>query len=273
MSPFFRRKKAGSEYYFERGEECLKREDYRWALESFTKAIEFNPGFEMAYYKRAEVYKKLGETRKALEDYVMFLETDRRSYETAEGLKDVLPAVWKNAQLEVQRGKARDEIRSYGIVNIVKELMEEYNPGKEYLSRNLYGFLLSELKKGSLKQRKYIGFVQLLRENLGKAVEEFDDVIKENPRDPDLYYFRGVALLKKMEELREKGFVARRNERVKETQEKAYSSFMQALKAGFCGGLCPECGYRTRNPELSFCMYCGKKLLTARRSKPESMKN
>ena len=60
MSFLFRRKKVGPEYYFERGEECLESGNYEWALESFNKAIEMNPGLEMAYLQRGRVYQELG---------------------------------------------------------------------------------------------------------------------------------------------------------------------------------------------------------------------
>jgi tetratricopeptide (TPR) repeat protein len=263
MSPLFGKKKVGPEYYFERGENCLKSENLRWALESFTKAIEFNPSFEMAYYKRAEVYKKLGENRKAVEDYAAFLESDSRVYESAEELRDLLPASLKNAQLMLQRDKARNEIRSFGTMNIIKELMREYTPQKNYLYSKLYQLLLSDLKKSYPKQIGSMGFVHLLRGDLSKAVEEFDKALKEAPGNSDLHYFKGVALLKKTEESRQKGVLIRGNKQMGETWAKAHSSFMEALKTGFSWSLCAECGYRTKNPELNFCMHCGKKLLTS----------
>lgn len=255
---FFRRRKTGADYYFERGEECLKNGNYRWAVESFTKAIEFNPSFEMAYYGRAEAYGKLGENWKAIKDYVKFLETDVRGYEDAEEPKDVLPAVWKNAKLNLQRHKAKDEIRSYGALNIVEKLIKEYDPNKSYSHRNLYKLLLSDLKKSYPERKSYIGFIELLRGNLEKAVKAFDEAIREDLENPDLHYFKGVALLKKTEDLK-KGSAIRRDEKVNETWQRAKSSLMAALQTG-SWSLCPECGYRTQDPKLTFCMHCGKKL-------------
>ena len=72
---------------------------------------------------------------------------------------------------------------------------------------------------------------------------------------------KGVALLKKSEELK-KGSATKRDEKANETGEKAKSSLMRALKTG-SWNICPECGYRTQDLELTFCMHCGKKLAGA----------
>ena len=110
------------------------------------------------------------------------------------------------------------------------------------------------LEKNPLKGKGFIA--QRFTEDdtsLHKAIEE-------TPNNPHNFYFRGVALLKKMEKVREKDLVIRKSERVKELWEKAYSSFTEALKLGLNSSLCQECGYKTNKPELSFCTYCGKKL-------------
>ncbi len=262
MSFLFRRKKVGPEYYFERGEECLQNENYDWALESFSKAIEMNPALEMAYYHRAHVYQKLGKMREAMKDFAMFLEVDSRGYEGAGDMKEFVSASIKNAQLMMQRDSIRNEIRTYGIDRIVEEFMEEYDPKQEYRSNELYKLILSDLKKSSPTKWPYVGFVQLIRNKINEALEGFDKAIEENPGDPVSYYFKGVALLKNVEEVKKSSMIFRKEERIKELSLKSHSSFMQALEKGLSSKLCPECGYKTRNLELGFCMYCGKKLLS-----------
>jgi len=243
---FFRRRKVGPEYYFERGKECLDRGDYQWALESFNKAIDFNPNFEMAYYKRAEVYKKLGKIREAVWDCIKFLETDRRTPGTAKDLKEALKEGINIARMDLQRNKMKEEILSFGIPTLLEELIEGYDPEGKYNDTHFYDLALSWLEKSSPKNGYYIGFVQLLKKDFGKAIKAFDEAIKENPENPHAYYFRGVALIKK--------------EKVKELSERAYSNFEQALKSGFKWRICPECGYRTSST-MNFCMRCGIKLL------------
>lgn len=260
MSFLFRRKKAGPEYYFERGEDCLQNENYAWALESFTKAIEMNPALELAYYHRAHVYQKLGKMREAVNDYAMFLEVDSRGYEGAEDVKELVSASIKNAQLMMQRDGVKNAIRSYGLERIVDELMEEYDPKKAYSSSELYKLILSDLKKASPKPWHYLGFIQLIRSKINEALDGFDHAIEENPRDPILYYFKAVTLLKNIENVSGSNMIFRKDEKIKELSLNAHSNFMQALKNGLGSKLCLNCGYTTRNPELGFCMYCGTKL-------------
>jgi tetratricopeptide (TPR) repeat protein len=260
MSFLFRRKKVGPEYYFERGEECLESGNYEWALESFNKAIEMNPNIEMAYYNRGRVYQELGKMREAVKDYAMFLEVDSRGYEGAGDVKELVSASIKNAQLMMHRDGVKNEIRSYGIDRIVDEFMEEYDPKQEYLSSELYKLILSDLKKATPKQWHRLGFIQLIRNNIDEALEGFDKAIKESPGDPVPHYFKGVTLLKNIEKIKRSSMVFRKDEKIRDLSLKAHSSFMQALKNGLSSKLCLECGYKTSDPELGFCMYCGKKL-------------
>lgn len=257
---FFRRKKVGPEYYFKRGNECLGRGDYHWALESFSKALEYNADFEMAYYKRAEAYKGMGRIREAVWDYVKFLEVDHRIPGMAEDLDDVLKEAFSIARKDWQRNKARQEILTFGIPKLLEELMEGYDPEGEYKDTKFYDLALSLLDPGSPENRYYIGFVRLLREDFDKATEDFDGAIEKAPENPDAHYFRGIVLVKKMKLLEKNARRSRHVEKMKELSEAAYSSFEQALRRGFKWRICPKCGYRTAST-MNFCMRCGKPLL------------
>jgi len=260
MNMFFRKKKSSPDYYFKRGNDCLNKGDHRWALESFNKAIEFNPDFEMAYYKRAETYKAMGKTREAVWDYVKFLEVDHRSPDMAEDLDDALKEAFHIARRGWQRDKAKQEIMAFGLPNLLEELMEGYDPGGEYADAGFYKLALSLLDPGSPENRCYIGFVQLLRKDLNGALEEFDGAIEENPENPDAHYFRGVVLSKMMELTEKKGTTSGRARKMKELSDGAGSNFERALEMGFKWRVCPGCGYRTSST-MNFCMRCGKKLL------------
>ena len=257
---FFRRKKVGPEYYFERGKDCLDRGDYHWAIESFNKAIEFRPDFEMAYCKRAEAHKRLGNSREAVWDYIKFLEVDRRAPGTAQDLKEALKEGINIARMDWQRNEAKGEITSYGVPNLIEELVERYDPAGEYNDKRFYELALSWLEGSSPKNCNYIGFAQLLKKDFDKSIKELDKAIKDSPENPNAYYFIGVALIKKMKMIEKKGTILRRTEKIKELSQGAYSNFEQALKRGFKWRICPECGYRTSST-VNFCMRCGKKLL------------
>jgi len=255
----FRIKKVGPEYYFRRGNECLERGDHHWALESFSKVIEYNPDFEMAYRKRAEVYKAMGRTREAVWDLIRFLEVDRRIPGMAEDLDDVVKEAFNIARMGMQRDGARQEILAFGIPNLLEELMEGYDPQGKYTETKFYDLALSSLDAGSPKNMYYIGFLLLLKKDFDKAMEEFDKAIEENPENPDAYYFRGVVLVKKMKLFEKKAFRSKQMEKIKKLSEAAHSDFEQALRMGFMWGICPDCGYRTSSA-VNFCMRCGKPL-------------
>jgi len=255
----FRKKKTGPEYYFQRGEECLKSGNYQWAIESFSKAIEFNPGFEMAYYQRAEIYKKLGRMRESVSDYIKFLEVDRRQPGMAEDLDDVLKEGFNIARRGWQKDKAKQEIISFGIPKIIEELMEGYDPLKGYNDTQFYDIALSWLKANTSKRKHDLGFVLLIKKDFNEAIKELDKIANKGTENPYVYYFRGVALLNKKEKLEQKGSRFGRKEEKIELFKRAQENFRKALEKGFKWRICPKCGYRTTS--MNFCLRCGSKLL------------
>jgi tetratricopeptide (TPR) repeat protein len=257
---FFRRKKIGPEYYFERGKECLDKGNYQWALESFSKALEFNPDYEMAYYNRAEVYKRLGKTREAVWDYIKFLEVDHRLPGMAEELHEVLKEGINIARMDWQRNAAKQEILSFGITRLLEELIEGYDPEKDYPDSEFYELALSSIEASSPQNRVYTGFIHLLRRDYNKAVKEFDKTIEANPKTPDAYYLRGVSYLGKVKILGAKRSRSMSSEKVKELTELAHLNFEETAKKGSKWRICLGCGYRTSST-VNYCIRCGTKLL------------
>jgi tetratricopeptide (TPR) repeat protein len=259
---FFRKKKVGPEYYYERGEECLQNGNYQWAVESFTKALEFNPGLEMAYYRRAEAHRKLGKTREAVSDCIRFLETDHRQPDMAEDLNDALKEAFKIARRGWEQDRAKEEIISFGIPALLDELIEAYDPKGEYTDEKFYKLALSWLGERPDKDSRLIGFVQLLRGKFDKAVEELDRSLEESPENPDTHYLRGVALLGKRKTEEDKRGIFKRGERADELSQRARESFEQAIKLDQSLRLCLNCGTRTSS-RTNFCMHCGCRLFSA----------
>ena len=256
---FFKKRKVGPEYYFERGGKCLNDGNYSWAIESFTQAIEYNADFEMAYYNRAEAYMGLGRTREAMWDYIKFLEVDHRGPGMAQNPKEAFKEAVNIARMDWQRDRVKDKILSFGITNLLEELVEGFDPEGEYIDTRFYDLALSWLGS-SLKDRYYAGFVHLIKRDFERAIKEFDKVIKESPENPDAYYFNGVALLGKMKMIEKRGSRLRSLDEVRELSGLAYFNFEKALKRGFKWRMCPECGFRT-SATVNYCMRCGKLLL------------
>jgi len=54
--------------YFEQGEFALRVEKWDRAIEFFTKSIQENPSYFVAYHYRAQAYSKKGEYEKSIQD-------------------------------------------------------------------------------------------------------------------------------------------------------------------------------------------------------------
>ena len=175
----------------------------------------------------------------------------------AQDLNEVFKEAVNIARMDWQRDRVKDEILSFGVTTLLDELIEGYDTEGEYSDTRFYDLALSWLEGSFPENRYYIGFVLLLKKDFDKALREFNRAVKEDPENPDAYYFNGIALLKKMKII---GRPMSRIEKVKELFEMAHSNFEQALKKGFEWKICPECGYRTSSM-MNFCMRCGEKLL------------
>jgi hypothetical protein len=74
-------------------------------------------------------------------------------------------------------------------------------------------------------------------------MKELDAAIGVYPDNPDQYYLRGVALMKRTG-----------------ARDAARGFFEQSLAKGYAGRICPGCGYRTSSA-MNFCMRYGERLL------------
>ena len=62
--------KKFAKYYNDRGTAHYReKNDLESAILEYTKAIEVDPNYEVAYYNRAHLYEELGEYNKAIDDY------------------------------------------------------------------------------------------------------------------------------------------------------------------------------------------------------------
>ena len=63
-----------AEEHFWQGIECRKQDQNDLAMREFTKAIELDPGYDLAYYNRALIYYFSGEPERSITEYNKALE-------------------------------------------------------------------------------------------------------------------------------------------------------------------------------------------------------
>jgi tetratricopeptide (TPR) repeat protein len=283
VSAFFK-KAIDAQYYIKRGQECLKKRDYHWALDSFSKSIEYFPDFPTAYWLRAQIYKKMGKAREAVSDCIKFLEVDRKlavAYpDSSESLGpgqvaqigmnlagipigaevlDFLGIVKEQVDIsryESLKINAKDEIAFFGIPALLDELIEDYSPEQTYPDIVFYDLALTRLKENTPQKKYYEGFAHLLLNDYEKATEAFDQAIEENSQNSNVYYLRGVASIKKIKKSENK-------EQVSVYLESAHRDFYQSLKNDAIHRICVKCGLREKSG-LSFCMLCGSRLISSK---------
>ena len=258
----FFRKKVGPEYYYERGEECLKEGNYQWAIESFTRAVEFNPDLEMAYYRRAEAYRKMGKEREAILDFIRFLETDKRQPEMVEDYKGVMKESFKMARRGWERDRVKEQIIAFGIPALLDEQIEAYDPRGEHADKQFYQLALSWLNDSEVRDNRRIGFVQLLRGRFDEAIDGLNRSVEESPDEPVSYYLRGVAYLGKKRVEEGKLSILGSKDKARELSQLAHDNFKHAVDKDPNLRLCPNCGYRAP-ASTNFCIHCGGRLITA----------
>lgn len=178
-----------------------------------------------------------------------------------EDFKGAMKEAVKIARRDLEKDRVKEEIISFGIPGLIDELIEGYDPLKEYADKHFYRLALSWLG-GNLKQdTRRIGFVKVLSGEYEEAIKEFDRGFEETPGTPDTHYFKGIAILSLKKKAEGGRRIFSRGESMERLSERARECFEQALMMGYGWRLCPACGCRGLS-ETSFCAHCGGKLLT-----------
>src|SRR5271154_458601 len=73
--------KKNAEYYFNEGERSLEENKNTLALAHFNECLRLDPYFLEAYHSRASAKQRLGDTKGALTDYGIYLESKPRQPE------------------------------------------------------------------------------------------------------------------------------------------------------------------------------------------------
>lgn len=111
--------------YHEQGEFALRVEKWDRAIEMFTKAIEDNPNFFVAYHYRAIAYSKKGEYDKSIEDLKKAVKLNP-DYPDAYGLMGLVYEIKKDypAALGVYREALSREKRP-AVIKLLQKYIED----------------------------------------------------------------------------------------------------------------------------------------------------
>ena len=197
------------EYYFNKGNEYLKKGEYKKAIENFTKAIELDERDKEAYFNRGLAYSCLEEYEKAIEDFTNAIDIDEKhkdayffrgniynfleEYEKAiEDFTKVIDIDKKSKEAYFNRGLAYGKLKKYekAIEDFTKfiELDEKYKEvyffrGLSYYSLEEYKKAIKDFKKAIELDKKYkevyfyIGIVYSLLKNYKRAIKDFNKFI------------------------------------------------------------------------------------------------
>jgi tetratricopeptide (TPR) repeat protein len=132
-------------------------DDYATAIRTFSEAIEINPEFSEAYFRRGICFHRIGEDRMAIAD---FAQSAMINYE------DPRANLWEGFTW-AKIGDYHQAVRAYG--NAIAA-SDRYTPA--YVNRGLAYLQLQEYEK---------------------AVADFNEAIRLEPADANNYYKRGIA--------------------------------------------------------------------------------
>ena len=148
--------------------------------------------------------------------------------------------------------KAQSGIISFGIPRLLDNLIENYSPYDKHEDYSFYKLASSWLESNCPEKKHFIGFVQLLLNNLERALAEINEAIT-GQRNSLLNYLRGVICLKIKRRIQN-------NEVAEKYSANALKDFLLFLQDHPKSGVCPNCGHK-ENSRLAFCRICGARML------------
>jgi len=122
-----------AEDYFLKGVDKGKKEDYRGAVADYTKAIEINPKYAMAYNNRAFIEIFRGNYANAIEDFSMAIELDPTNY-----------------NYYIARGSCREQTKALNgaLGDFTKAIELKPNLHNAYQKRGILKILMGQLDSG-----------------------------------------------------------------------------------------------------------------------------
>jgi len=179
--------------YFIQGTILYKQGNVGAAIENYTKAIEFDPQFIDAYYKRAMVHRARGDHTATIADLTKIIEIE----------SEHLPLPY------YERGVAHLDNRNYdaAIADFTKAIELDHYYAEAYYSRGLAHYRKKNYNAAMVDYDRALEFVPRLIEvfdtrarlkleqgNIAGSLADFDEAIRVNPTNATSYENRIEAL-------------------------------------------------------------------------------
>ena len=177
--------------YFEQGEKCYEKKDFKNALANYNEAIALNPHLDKAFHKRGRTYYEIGNNQDALKDFNKTLHINP-----------------DYAKAYLSRGLVRRRLRDYrgAIKDLNQALHFRPNHAKAYINRGLVRYDLKDYE-GAIEDYSQAIHIDpkfaeayairgMVRDKLGDkqgAVEDWNEALRANPNHPRACFYRGLA--------------------------------------------------------------------------------
>lgn len=176
--------------WFEKGYAASMSGNHTEAITAYSKAIELNPQFALAYNNRGAVYAKLGNYSQAIKDYdkaIKLSPQDAGNYHNRgnayvelgnynQAIKDYDKTIELNprhADIYASRGVAYSRLGNYN------QAIKDYDRAIKLNPQDAVTYGL----RGSLYDK---------RNNYNQAISDYNKAIELTPQDARLYYIRGL---------------------------------------------------------------------------------
>ena len=170
-----------------------KQNEYKNAIDCYTKAIELNPEYTEVYYSRGKAYDAKGDIDEAIQDYNKAIELNPENAEAyysrgstylnineiPEAIQDFSKTIElnpENAEAYYSRGKA------YDAKGDIDEAIQNYNKAIELNPENAEVYY----SRGKAYDAKG---------EIDEAIQDFSKTIELNPENAEAYYSRGSTYL------------------------------------------------------------------------------
>jgi tetratricopeptide (TPR) repeat protein len=211
--------------WYNKGESLSKSGMYREAIDAYSRAIDLNPQFAVAYFERGIAYGKKGNHDQMFSDYSKAIELDpkhtmayyyrgfahKKKGQLDQAISDCSKAIELNpsfVEAHNVRGTAYLDKRQYDqatsdfskAIELNPTYVEAYvNRGFAYWNKGQYDQAISDYSKAIELNPRFVGayemrgFAYWSRRQYDQAISDLSKAIELGQRDAETYYDRGDA--------------------------------------------------------------------------------